>query len=60
MIVVSIGTRWWVRSYLHAAAFFLWTVAWAMKDNDERIDAFIAKQARFVAKHGTYVQFTHR
>lgn len=50
--------RWWVRPYLTALFAFMWSVAWALEEDDERMADFISKQAEFVAARGFYVAST--
>lgn len=49
---ITVRQRWWVRPYMAAVCAFLWSVAWAVDEDDDRIDGLIERQAKFVAAHG--------
>lgn len=49
---VTLRVAWWVAPYSYTVKAFLCTVAPFLADDDDRLDAFIIRQAEFIARHG--------
>lgn len=55
---LTLRRRWWVPMYLVAVTGFLWSVSWALDEDDASIHDFIDRVAKFIATRGFYVAST--
>lgn len=51
-VTLTVKWAWWVGPYRLAVMAFFWTVVPFLDDDDERLDAFIARQVEFICTHG--------